>query len=157
EDARRVCAHLDIPFYVVDHAAEFRAAVIDDFIAEYTAGRTPNPCVKCNEHVKFGPLLERARALGARQVATGHYARLDAGGVLRRGIDAAKDQSYFLFALPAADRPDVIFPLGGMTKDEVRAHAVRLGLPNAAKAESQEICFVPHGDHARFIEHTVGP
>jgi tRNA-specific 2-thiouridylase len=106
--------------------------------------------VRCNEHVKFGPLLRRARALGARRLATGHYARLD-GGRLYRAVDAAKDQSYFLFAMPAADRGDVVFPLGGLTKDEVRAHAARLGLPNAHKPESQEICFVPDGDHAAFV------
>lgn len=150
EDARQVCAHLGVPFYVVDHEEEFRAAVIDDFVAEYAAGRTPNPCVKCNEHVKFGPLLGRARALGASQMATGHYARLE-GGRLRRAVDEAKDQSYFLFAMPRAVRDFVQFPLGGMTKDEVRGHAARLGLPNAVKPESQEICFVPDGDHAGFV------
>jgi tRNA-specific 2-thiouridylase len=150
EDARRVSAHLGIPFYVVDHEEEFGRAVVDDFVAEYAAGRTPNPCVRCNEHVKFGPLLRRARALGASRMATGHYARLD-GGRLRRAVDGAKDQSYFLFAMPAAARAHVLFPLGAMTKDEVRGHARRLGLPNADKPESQEICFVPDGDHAAFV------
>jgi tRNA-specific 2-thiouridylase len=154
EDARQVCAHLGIPFYVVDHAREFGRAVIDDFVAEYAAGRTPNPCVRCNEHVKFGPLLRRARALGARRLATGHYARLE-GGRLRRAVDEAKDQSYFLFAMPPEDRADVLFPLGAMTKDEVRGHAARLGLPVAAKPESQEICFVPDGDHAAFVAQRV--
>jgi len=160
EDARAVCAHLGIPFYVVNHADEFRHAVIDDFVAEYIAGRTPNPCVRCNERVKFGPLLRRARALGARALATGHYARLEPGpdGAARllRAVDAAKDQSYFLFAMPAADRGDVLFPLGGLGKDEVRAHARRLGLPNADKSESQEICFVPDGDHAGFVARAAG-
>jgi tRNA-specific 2-thiouridylase len=160
EDARAVCAHLGIPFYVVNHAEEFRHAVIDDFVAEYVAGRTPNPCVRCNERVKFGPLLRRARALGARKLATGHYARLDAGPDgeprLLRAVDDAKDQSYFLFAMPRGDRANVLFPLGGMTKDEVRAHASRLGLPNARKAESQEICFVPDGDHAAFVARAAG-
>jgi len=150
EDARKVCAHLGIPFYVVDHEREFSRAVVDDFVAEYAAGRTPNPCVRCNEHVKFGPLLRRARALGAAKLATGHYARLE-DGRLRRAVDDAKDQSYFLFAMPIADRGDVLFPLGGMTKDEVRGHAARLGLPVATKPESQEICFVPDGDHAAFV------
>ncbi len=155
EDARRVCAHLGIPYYVVAHEEPFRQAVIDDFVAEYAAGRTPNPCVKCNEHVKFGPLLRRARALGASKLATGHYARLEPGpdGELRlaRAADPGKDQSYFLFAMPVADRAEVIFPLGGMTKEETRAHASRLGLPVAAKPESQEICFVPDGDHQAFV------
>src|SRR5262245_31192466 len=155
EDARAVCAHLGVPFYVVDHEEEFRRAVIDDFVAEYAAGRTPNPCVRCNEHVKFGPLLRRARALGATRLATGHYARLE-GGRLRRAVDAAKDQSYFLFAMPPSVREATIFRLGGLTKDEVRAHAARLGLPNAAKPESQEICFVPDGDHAAFVERRAG-
>jgi tRNA-uridine 2-sulfurtransferase len=161
EDARRVCAHLGIPFYVVAHEEEFRRAVIDDFVAEYAAGRTPNPCVRCNEHVKFGPLLRRARALGADRLATGHYARLvrGEGGALRvaRAACAEKDQSYFLFAMPQADREHILFPLGDMTKDEVRAHAARLGLPNAAKPESQEICFVPDGDHQAFVARRAAP
>jgi tRNA-specific 2-thiouridylase len=155
EDARRVAAHLDIPWHVADHVADFDRAVVDDFVSEYLAGRTPNPCVKCNEHIKFGPLLRRARALGLDALATGHYARLD-GTRLLRAVDAKKDQSYFLFAMPAEERARIRFPLGGMTKDEVRAHAARLGLPNANKAESQEICFVPDGDHARFVERRAG-
>jgi len=141
---------------VVDHEREFTRAVVDDFVAEYAAGRTPNPCVRCNEQVKFGPLLRRARALGARRLATGHYARIE-GGRLRRAVDDAKDQSYFLFAMPAGDRGDVLFPLGGMTKDEVRRHAARLGLPVADKPESQEICFVPDGDHAGFVARRAAP
>ncbi len=151
EDARRVAAHLGIPYHVADHVADFQRTVVDDFVSEYLAGHTPNPCVKCNEHIKFGPLLRRARALGLDALATGHYARLD-GTRLLRAVDARKDQSYFLFAMPAEERARVRFPLGGMTKDEVRAHAARLGLPNAAKPESQEICFVPDGDHAAFVE-----
>ncbi len=150
EDARAVCAHLGIPFYVVDLAAEFAAAVVDDFVDTYLAGETPNPCVKCNQHIKFSPLLERARAIGADVLVTGHYAQI-AGGELRRGRDPGKDQSYFLFSMPPAALRAVQFPLGGLTKDEVRTHAERLGLPNARKAESQEICFVPDGDHAGFV------
>jgi tRNA-specific 2-thiouridylase len=150
EDARAACAHLGIPFYVVDLAAEFAAAVVDDFVEAYLAGETPNPCVKCNQHIKFTPLLARARAIGADVLVTGHYARLE-GGALRRGLDPGKDQSYFLFSMPAHELGAVRFPLGGMTKDEVRAHARRLGLPNAHKPESQEICFVPDGDHAGFV------
>ncbi len=154
EDARAVCAHLGIPFYVVDLAAEFGEAVMEDFVEAYLAGETPNPCVKCNQHIKFTPLLERARAIGADVLVTGHYAQIiDADGdhQLRRGIDAGKDQSYFLFSMPAHELPHVRFPLGGMTKDDVRAHALRLGLPNAVKPESQEICFVPDGDYAGFV------
>ncbi len=154
EDARAVCAHLGIPFYVVDLAAEFGEAVMEDFVEAYLAGETPNPCVKCNQHIKFTPLLERARAIGADVLVTGHYAQIvDAAGdhQLLRGIDAGKDQSYFLFSMPAHELPHVRFPLGGMTKDDVRAHALRLGLPNAVKPESQEICFVPDGDYAGFV------
>ena len=156
EDARQVCAHLRIPFYVADYEAEFKRAVIDDFVAEYVAGRTPNPCVRCNEHIKFSPLLRRARALGATKLATGHYARIERDGAgrarLLRAIDARKDQSYFLFAMPAADLDSVWFPLGGMTKDEVRDKARSYGLPNADKDDSQEICFVPDGDYAGFVD-----
>ncbi len=154
EDARAVSAHLGIPFYVVDLSAEFTEAVVEDFVEAYLAGETPNPCVKCNQHIKFTPLLERARAIGAEVLVTGHYAQIidDAGEhSLRRGVDAGKDQSYFLFSMPVAELPHVQFPLGAMTKDEVRAHALRLGLPNAQKAESQEICFVPDGDYAGFV------
>lgn len=155
EDARGVAAHLRIPFFVIDDAERFRAHVIDDFVSEYLAGRTPNPCVRCNEHVKLGPLLRHARALGAEALATGHYARIerDDGGrpTLHRGTSAAKDQAYFLFALPPSALPHLRFPLGALPKDEVRARARALGLPNAAKAESQEICFVPDGDHAAFV------
>lgn len=154
EDARAVSAHLGIPFYVVDLAAEFGAAVVDDFVEAYLAGDTPNPCVKCNQHIKFSPLLERARAIGADVLVTGHYAQIleyaDGWG-LSRGVDASKDQSYFLFSMPPSELASVRFPLGGMTKDEVRAHALRLGLPNAQKPESQEICFVPDGDYAGFV------
>ncbi|MGE3765521.1 MAG: tRNA 2-thiouridine(34) synthase MnmA, partial [Kofleriaceae bacterium] len=156
EDARAVSAHLGIPFYVVDLAAEFGAAVVDDFVEAYLAGDTPNPCVKCNQHIKFTPLLERARAIGADVLVTGHYAQIKEASVadgwgLWRGVDASKDQSYFLFSMPPAELASVRFPLGGMTKDEVRAHALRLGLPNAQKPESQEICFVPDGNYADFV------
>jgi tRNA-uridine 2-sulfurtransferase len=158
EDARAVSAHLGIPFYVVDLAAEFGAAVVDDFVEAYLAGETPNPCVKCNQHIKFTPLLARARAIGAELLVTGHYAQIierDGELGLWRGVDAGKDQSYFLFSMPSSELGSVRFPLGGMTKDEVRAHAVRLGLPNANKPESQEICFVPDGDYAGFVAATA--
>ncbi|HJZ89215.1 MAG TPA: tRNA 2-thiouridine(34) synthase MnmA [Polyangia bacterium] len=150
EDARAVCAHLGIPFYVANYASEFERAVIDDFVLEYAAGRTPNPCVRCNERVKFAPLLRRARALGASALATGHYARIQ-GGRLLRARDRAKDQSYFLFALDQAALGFVRFPLGELEKAEVRARARAFGLPNADKPDSQEICFVPDGDHARVV------
>jgi tRNA-specific 2-thiouridylase len=154
EDARKVAAHLDIPFYVADYTEDFRARVMDDFVAEYTAGRTPNPCVRCNQHIKFTPLMQRARALGADALATGHYARIEDGRLLR-GRDARKDQSYFLFNMPKEALPFVRFPLGGLTKEEVRAHARRLGLPNCDKPESQEICFVPDGDYAGFVSRAA--
>lgn len=155
EDARVVCAHLGIPFYVANYEEEFQRTVIDDFVATYQRGETPNPCVRCNEQVKFLPLLHRARALGATSLATGHYAQLDGEpGTrrLRRGVDSRKDQSYFLFGMPRSALDFVQFPLGGMTKDEVRAHARRLSLPVSEKPESQEICFVPDGDYAAFVQ-----
>jgi tRNA-specific 2-thiouridylase len=154
EDARQVAAQLGIPFYVMDFAANFKRRVIDDFVAEYARGRTPNPCVRCNEHIKFTPLLEAARAIGATRLATGHYARIEGESGqrrLRRAVDLEKDQSYFLFNMPRSALDEVDFPLGGLRKEEVRAHARRLGLPNADKPESQEICFVPDGDHAGFV------
>jgi tRNA (5-methylaminomethyl-2-thiouridylate)-methyltransferase len=154
EDARATAARLRIPHHVVDESAAFSAAVIDDFVAEHRAGRTPNPCVRCNEKIKFGPLLAFADAVGASALATGHYARLvpgAAGPALARARDASKDQSYFLFGV----RPEVLarvwFPLGELTKDEVRALARRHGLPNADKPDSQQICFIPDGDHQAFV------
>src|SRR5215813_9864772 len=120
EDARAVCAHLGIPHYVVDLGGEFGAAVVEDFIEAYLAGETPNPCVKCNQHIKFTPLLARARAIGADVLVTGHYARIVDGG-LYRGVDAGKDQSYFLFSMPGDELRAVRFPLGGLDKDAVRA------------------------------------
>jgi tRNA-specific 2-thiouridylase len=159
EDARRVAERMDFPFYVVDLRAEFGARVIGNFVSEYLDGRTPNPCVMCNREIKFARLRERAAALGADYVATGHYARIerDARGRFRllRAADAAKDQSYFLFTLGQAELEGTLFPLGAMTKAEVRAQARALGLANADKAESQEICFVPDGDYARFVERAA--
>lgn len=161
EDARAVCAHLGIPFYVADYEEDFRRTVMDDFVETYRRGQTPNPCVRCNQYIKFTPLLTRARALGAAALATGHYARIEYGDDgtprLLRGVDATKDQSYFLFAMPKEALSFVRFPLGGMTKEEVRAHARRLGLPNADKGESQEVCFVPDGNYASFVENHATP
>lgn len=154
EDARAVCAHLGIPHYVIDLSPEFSAAVVDDFVESYLAGETPNPCVKCNQYIKFTPLLARARSLGANVLVTGHYAQIH-DGALHRAVDETKDQSYFLFSMPAAELSSVRFPLGAMTKHEVRRHAQRLALPNAQKPESQEICFVPDGNYAGFVAATA--
>ena len=156
EDARRVSERLGFPFYVVDLRADFGARVIGNFVSEYLAGRTPNPCVMCNREIKFDRLWSRARALEADFVATGHYARIscdEAGRYhLLRAADASKDQSYFLFTLGQQELARTLFPLGAMLKSEVRERARALGLANADKPESQEICFVPDGDYARFVE-----
>jgi tRNA-specific 2-thiouridylase len=158
-DARAVCHKLGIPFYVVDEAAEFRAKVIDYFASEYRAGRTPNPCVMCNQSLKFGRLITRADQLGARYVATGHFARAERGvseGVprllLRRGLDPRKDQSYFLFSLSQEQLGRVLFPLGHRTKADTRAVARASSLKTADKQESMEICFVPDNDYGGFLE-----
>ena len=159
-DARRVADRLGIPFYVFDLREPFRAAVMDDLAQSYLRGRTPNPCVRCNGVLKFRVLLARALALGAEALATGHYARrLDTpdGPALATATDAAKDQSYFLFPITPQALERTLFPLGGLDKGEVRAHAARLGLPVAEKAESQEVCFLPDHDHARFVKEAAGP
>ena len=152
EDARAVCAHLGIPHYVVDLAAEFAAQVIDDFVDAYLDGETPNPCVKCNQHIKFTPLLERARAIGADVLVTGHYAQIVAPSAegyadhaLLRGRDAGKDQSYFLFSMPAAELAAVRFPLGAMTKDEVRGHASGSACPMPPNPSRRRSALSPTG------------
>jgi tRNA-specific 2-thiouridylase len=153
-DARDVADTLGIPFYVMDLREAFRKAVMDDFADNYLAGRTPNPCVRCNGVLKFRVLLQRAKALGASHLATGHYAKVDKDGGLYRAIDATKDQSYFLFPATREAFRQTLFPLGGMTKEEVRGEARRLGLLTSSKPESQEVCFIPDDDHTRFIrEH----
>ena len=156
-DARRVAAALGFPHYIVNLEREFEQEVVADFVREYAAGRTPIPCVHCNGQLKFATLVERARGFGAAHVATGHYARVtfdEAQGryQLRRGLDGTKDQSYFLFSLTQAQLAAAAFPVGGLTKAAVREHARRLGLRVADKPDSQEICFVPTGDHASFVE-----
>lgn len=156
DDARRTCEHLGIPHYVLDERESFREHVVDPFIADYQAGRTPIPCVHCNRTVKLTYLVEVARRFGATHVATGHYARLEPrdDGTLRllRGLDRDKDQSYFLFGLPEATLTRMVFPLGELTKSQVREAGRRLGVPNAEKPESQELCFVPDGRVGDFIE-----
>ncbi len=156
EDARRVAERMNFPFYVIDLRDEFAASVIAPFVGEYLEGRTPNPCLLCNRDIKFDRLWERAGALGADYIATGHYARIErdpAGAFhLLRAADSRKDQSYFLFTLNQEQLARTLFPLGAMTKDEVRKIARRMGLTNADKPESQEICFVPDGDYAAFVQ-----
>jgi tRNA-specific 2-thiouridylase len=150
-DARNVADALSIPFYVLNLQTAFRRAVMDDLADTYLAGRTPNPCIQCNGVLKFNVLLKRALALGCTHLATGHYARIGDGPTLMRAVDLHKDQSYFLFPMSPRSHEHTLFPLGGLTKDEVRLQAERLGLVTADKPESQEICFIPDDDHARFI------
>ncbi|HEY8122851.1 MAG TPA: tRNA 2-thiouridine(34) synthase MnmA [Myxococcota bacterium] len=157
DDARRVAEQLGIRFYVANYKDRFREEVIEPFADAYLAGRTPIPCVACNDRFKFSHLLARARALGADAVATGHYARIErdaASGAVRllRGADVRKDQSYFLFRLSTEQLRNTHFPLGALAKPEVRERARALGLATAEKAESQEICFVPDGNYARVVE-----
>jgi tRNA-specific 2-thiouridylase len=153
--ARRIAAQLDIPFYLLNAEAEFKSCVVDYLVAEYSAGRTPNPCVRCNRIVRFGFLLDRAVALGAEFLATGHYARVrqvDGRYQLLRGRDRHKDQSYFLHALSQEQLARILFPLGESTKGEVRAIARERGLPVAEQPESQDLCFVAEGDYRRFLK-----
>src|SRR3989454_345709 len=159
-DAGAVAPRPGFPHYVFDLADEFERRVIQPFVAEYVAGRTPNPCARCNRHLKFGLLWERARALGARWLATGHYSRVGTDPAAGRpyariAVDAAKDQTYFLFALGPADLAHTLFPVGELSKAEVRAEAARFGLAVADKPESMEVCFVPGGDVAGFVERHV--
>ncbi|MEO1092984.1 MAG: tRNA 2-thiouridine(34) synthase MnmA [Pseudomonadota bacterium] len=154
-DARRVADQLGIAHYVLDFEARFQAAVIDDFVDEYAAGRTPLPCVRCNQRVKFRDLLTVAEDLGAAALATGHYARRMPGALgaeLHRAVDSDRDQTHFLFQTTRAQLEFLRFPLGGLPKAEVRALAATLELPVAAKPDSQDICFVPTGSYARIVE-----
>ncbi len=158
-DAWRAADRLGIPFYVWDMSEEFAAEVVEDFVAEYAAGRTPNPCLRCNERIKFAAVLDRARALGFDAVASGHYARLVDGPLgrqLHRAVDAGKDQSYVLGVLDAEQLAGCAFPLGDSTKAEVRAEARALGLAVAAKPDSHDICFIPTGDTGGFLRDRLG-
>jgi tRNA-specific 2-thiouridylase len=154
EDARHVCQILDIPFYLINYEKDFKHHVVDYFMGEYASARTPNPCLACNRHIKFGLLLRRALSLDAQYLATGHYARIRrANGhyQLLKGADRRKDQSYALYMLGQEELSHLLFPLGDYTKDEVRAIALERGLPIAGKAESQELCFVHDNDYRRFL------
>ena len=156
-DARRVAQHLGLPYYVVNHEARFEQDVVRPFIEDYLAGRTPIPCALCNNSLKFDQLLTTARQIGAEMVATGHYARLERDPAsdryrLRRAVDPSKDQSYFLFGLTQEQLSRAMFPLGELTKHQVRERARGAGLPVADKPDSHEICFVPGNDYRRFIE-----
>jgi len=160
QDARRVALALGFPHYILNFEREFRATVVDRFVSEYASGRTPIPCVQCNSDLKFQTLAERAEGFGAAAVATGHYARVvfDEDGRryrLLRGVDADKDQSYFLFSLTQDQLAHALFPVGHLSKADVRAHATRLGLGVAGKPDSHEICFIPDGDTAGFVERQL--
>ena len=160
EDARRICARLNVPHYVSNAKAAFRKHVVDPFCNEYIIGRTPNPCIVCNTEIKFRLMLKKARALGAEHVATGHYARIERDEetgrmLLLKGRDHSKDQSYFLYDLTQRQLEHIMFPLGELTKTQVRKRARELGLAVAQKPESQEICFVPGGDYRELLEQTM--
>ena len=158
-DARRVADILGIPFYVWDFAERFTEDVVEDFVAEYAAGRTPNPCLRCNERIKFEALLDKAIALGFDAVCTGHYARLslvDGQPELRRSADLDKDQSYVLASLTSEQLRHAMFPLGHSVKSEVRAEALSRGLAVAEKPDSHDICFIPDGDTRAFLTRHLG-
>jgi len=158
-DARRVAAAINIPHYIVNFEKQFNEQVIANFVNEYAAGRTPLPCAHCNSDLKFATLADRARGFGADAVATGHYARVETNAdgrlVLRRGADAGKDQSYFLFSLTQAQLASAVFPVGDLPKDAVREYARRRRLPVADKPDSQEICFIPDDDYRAFVTKSV--
>ena len=160
EDARRVAAQLDIPHYVFNLTDDFGTRVVDPYVDAYADGRTPNPCVECNRSIKFGRLLERADALGFDAVATGHHARVhrdsDGRWRLRRGADAAKDQSYVLYMLGQAELARTLLPVGELTKARVREHATGLGLRTATKPESMDVCFITRGNREEFVTTRAG-
>ena len=154
-DARRVADVLGIPFYIWDFAEKFQTDVIDDFVASYARGETPNPCVRCNQRIKFSALSAKALALGFDAVATGHYARL-AGGRLRRAVDRDKDQSYVLAVLTAEQLRHAAFPIGDTPKPQIRSEAARRGLAVANKPDSHDICFIPSGNTQAFLGERIG-
>ncbi len=160
EDAREVCQMLGIPHYVLDYAPLLESCVIDKFVREYRRGRTPNPCIDCNRYLKFGHLLNQARAMGFDCLATGHYAKIErkeGRWVLKRGKDSGKDQTYFLYPIPAAALEHILFPLAERTKDEVRAIARQARLPIAEKPESQDLCFVTQDSYGEFLREQGCP
>lgn len=153
EDAKEACEAIGIPHYVIDERQSFRTQVVDPFIETYLKGKTPSPCVTCNQHVKLGFMMDLIRNLGADAFATGHYAQIEANtGRLFRGTDSKKDQSYFLYGVPEHIRRHMILPLGNLTKEETREHGKRLGIPHWDKPDSQELCFVPDGNIHGFIQ-----
>jgi tRNA-specific 2-thiouridylase len=160
EDARRVCQMLDIPFYVFNFEPQFKTHVVDYFCREYGQGRTPNPCLACNKWIKFDSLLNKALALGAEYLATGHYARIERsneGYLLLKGIDSAKDQSYVLYTLGQKELEHLMFPMGLYNKSQARRLAQEMGLPVWNKAESQETCFIFNGDYRQFLAERGTP
>ncbi|MDE7063418.1 MAG: tRNA 2-thiouridine(34) synthase MnmA, partial [Lachnospiraceae bacterium] len=160
EDARRVAQRLEIPYYVMNFKEEFRQKVMDYFVEEYLAGRTPNPCIACNRYVKWEALLQRSLAIGAEYIATGHYARIAKlpGGrlAISNSVTADKDQTYALYNLTQEQLRHTLMPVGDYHKDEIRLLAEEIGLPVARKKDSQEICFIPDHDYAAFIESQAG-
>ena len=159
EDARAVCYRIGIPFYVFNFTDDFEEKIIGKFVDSYRRGITPNPCIDCNRYMKFDKLLNRARELSCDLVVTGHYARVEEENgkfLLKKALDPAKDQSYVLYSLTQEQLKHIRFPLGGLSKDEVRRIAAEHGFVNANKPDSQDICFVPDGDYAGFIEEKCG-
>ena len=158
EDARAVAHDLGIPFYVLNFTEKFREEVIDRFVDSYTRGETPNPCIDCNKYMKFGMIIERAKLLDFDYIATGHYAKIEKHGdryLLKKAVDTAKDQSYVLYSLTQEQLAYTLFPLGGMTKPEIRKIAAEHNLVSADKRDSFDICFAPDGDYAKFIERAT--
>ena len=160
EDARMVCHRLGIPHYVLNLQREFQTFVIDYFCAEYQKGRTPHPCIACNDKIKFNFLMNRAAVLRAESVATGHYARIEScpqGLVLKKAVDASKDQSYVLFGMGQEELAHTLMPVGAYSKEAIRQMALEADFPNADKPDSQDICFIPFGDYKAFLEERITP